>query len=565
MNPCARFPTFTTLYNPRNSDSLRPLRSKSLDKFIVEQNGFVQATKKSAELQVRTRILARVRMEELDCGKTDTPQSPEMCYFCTFTSIRRLLNSCHILAFSIFMNVKTPSPRKQTTKGAAVPDRDISTVSVITLGCSKNTTDSEILMGMIQAHDMKFVDAKDADAVIINTCGFIDRAKEESIQTIFAAIQQKKQLAGDGKQQKLIVAGCLSQRYGDDLRKEMPEVDHFFGESDFENVVKSLTPNFKYSLLGERVLTTPPHFAYLKISEGCDNPCSFCAIPIIRGGHRSRTPEKILEEASFLVRKGVKEIILIGQDLTNYGYDLGGQRSLADLLQRLSDVQGVEWLRLMYAFPAKFPKDILPVMAERTNIAKYLDMPLQHASTNVLKSMRRGITRNTTETLLGEIRDAVPGIALRTTFIAGYPSETEADFEELCAFVEQQRFDRVGVFEYSQEDDTYAHILGDPIPADVKQQRSQRIMDIQREISLEKNEAKIGTRIKVLIDEAFTSDDGTVEYQGRSEADAPEVDNEIFVHSSDSLTKPLATGDFVIAEIYDAAEYDLFGEVVEVL
>jgi ribosomal protein S12 methylthiotransferase len=461
----------------------------------------------------------------------------------------------------------TTTPKKTRTAASAATAKGsaVSTVSVITLGCSKNTTDSETLMGMIEAHGMNFTDARSADAVIINTCGFIDRAKEESIQTIFSAIKQKQELAAQGKQQRLIVAGCLSERYGDDLRKEMPEVDHFFGESDFENVVKSLTPNFKYNLLGElsqlRHLTTPPHFAYLKISEGCDNPCSFCAIPLMRGKHKSRTPESIIEETTFLVRKGVKEIILIAQDLTNYGHDLVGKRSLADLLKRLSDVDGLQWLRLMYAFPSKFPHDILPVIAERSNICKYLDMPLQHASTNVLKSMRRGITRNTTERLLGEIRSTVPNIALRTTFIVGYPSETQADFDELADFVATQRFDRLGVFEYSQEDDTYSYILGDPIAAEVKQERSRHLMDIQREISLEKNEQKVGTHIRILIDQAYTTEDGSVEYQGRSETDAPEVDNEVFVTSE----RPLSTGDFVLAEIHDAADYDIFGEVIKVL
>jgi ribosomal protein S12 methylthiotransferase len=433
---------------------------------------------------------------------------------------------------------------------------DIRTVSVITLGCSKNTTDSEILMGMIQRQGLRFVPAGDADAVIINTCGFIDKAKEESIETIFEAIRQKEELAAEGRQQRLIVAGCLSQRYGEELRKEMPQVDHFFGESDFENVVKTLTPDFKYSLLGERVLTTPPHFAYMKISEGCDNPCSFCAIPLIRGGHRSRPVSALVEEARFLTGKGVKELILIAQDLTDYGRDQSGKRELASLLEALSDVEGLAWIRLMYAFPAKFPKDILPVIAERDNICAYLDMPLQHASTNVLKSMRRGITRNTTEKLLDEIRQSVPGIALRTTFIVGYPGETEADFEELCAFVEEQRFDRVGVFEYSQEDDTYSYILGDPIPQEVKQERAARLMAIQRDISLEKNEAKIGARLRVLLDAKVQREDGVFEYQGRTEADAPEVDNEVFV----SARTPLTVGDFVEVEITDAAEYDLFGE-----
>lgn len=434
----------------------------------------------------------------------------------------------------------------------------IQTVSVVTLGCSKNTTDSEILMGLIQAHGLSFTAAAEADAVIINTCGFIDRAKEESIETIFSAIRQKQMLAEAGKQQTLIVAGCLSQRYGDELRKEMPDVDHFFGESDFENVVKSLTPDFKYSLVGERVLTTPPHFAYMKISEGCDNPCSFCAIPLIRGRHRSRPVEALVQEATFLADKAVKELILIAQDLTDYGRDLTGNRSLAQLLERLSDIAGLEWIRLMYAFPAKFPYDILPVIAERPNICKYLDMPLQHASSKMLKSMRRGITRNTTERLLADIRAAVPDITLRTTFIVGYPGETEEDFRELCDFVEQQRFDRVGVFEYSQEDDTYAYILGDPIAAELKQERSQRLMEIQRAISLEKNEQKIGSTVRVLIDQSYETSGAQREYQGRTASDAPEVDNELFFSSTNDHN----VGDFVSVRIVDAADYDLFGEEV---
>jgi ribosomal protein S12 methylthiotransferase len=425
----------------------------------------------------------------------------------------------------------------------------ISSVSVITLGCSKNTADSEYLMGAIKAHNLDLVAPEEADAVIVNTCGFIEKAKEESIETIFEATKLKT----EGNLKKLIVAGCLSQRYGKELAEEMPEVDHFFGESDFENILKTLTPNFKYQLLGERILTTPSHYAYLKISEGCDNPCSFCAIPLMRGGHRTKPKEDVIAEAQSLVRQGVKELILIAQDLTYYGLDTYGERALADLLRAVSDVQGVEWIRLMYAFPAKFPKDILPVIAERDNICKYMDMPLQHASTDVLKSMRRGITRNTLENLIGEIRDTVPNIALRTTFITGYPSETQKDFEELCSFVETMKFDRVGCFEYSLEDNTYAYILGDPIPQEVKQERAQTIMDIQRGISLEKNEAKIGKQLKVLIDDVASG-----EFQGRTEADAPEVDNEVFVRSSEML-KP---GDMIIAEITDASEYDIFGEFV---
>ena len=422
---------------------------------------------------------------------------------------------------------------------------DIEKVSVITLGCSKNTVDSEQLMGRIQAHNLLLSDPEEADALIINTCGFIDKAKEESINTILEGVRMRE----DGQLKKLIVAGGLSERYGDDLRTEIPEVDHYFGTMDFDNILKTLTPDPKYTLLGERVLTTPRHFAYLKISEGCDNPCSFCAIPLMRGGHRSKSMEELVQEAEHLVRRGVKELVLIAQDLTCYGLDLYGSRSLAELLKRLSDVAGVEWIRLMYAYPSKFPRDILPVIAERPNIANYLDMPLQHASTAVLKSMRRGITRRTTEELLAHIRDTVPGITLRTTFIVGYPSETEADFEELCQFVREQQFDRAGVFEYSQEDDTYAHILGDPVSPEQKEQRRATIMDIQRAISLQKNENRIGSVIKVLVEEQFGS-----EYQGRSEADAPEVDNEVFVRSDE----PLAPGDFVLAEVVDASEFDLY-------
>jgi ribosomal protein S12 methylthiotransferase len=423
----------------------------------------------------------------------------------------------------------------------------IQKVSVITLGCSKNTVDSENLMGRIEAHNMQLSEPEQADALIINTCGFIDKAKEESINTILEGVRLRE----DGSLKKLIVAGCLSERYGDDLKAEIPEVDHFFGTTDFDNILKVLTPDLRYNLIGERVLTTPKHYAYMKISEGCDNPCSFCAIPIMRGKHRSRPMEELVAEAAALVRRGVRELVLIAQDLTCYGLDIYGKRSLDELMRRLSDVDGVLWIRLMYAYPSKFPREILPVMAERSNIAKYLDMPLQHASTNMLKAMRRGITRRTTEDLLAHIRDTVPGITLRTTFIVGYPSETDAEFEELCDFVRQQEFGRMGVFEYSQEDDTYAAILGDPIPAEIKQERSRQLMEIQREISLRKNTALIGSVLPVLIEEQY---DG--EYQGRSEFDAPEVDNEVFVRSEE----PLAPGDVVLAEITDAAEFDIFGE-----
>lgn len=420
-------------------------------------------------------------------------------------------------------------------------------VHIITLGCSKNTVDSEILAGHLKANALELAfDAEDAEALVINTCGFIDAAKEESVNTILEAVKLKKQ----GKLKTLVVAGCLSERYGDDLRAEIPEVDYFFGTEAYEPILKALSPNLKYVLLGDRQLSTPKHYAYLKISEGCDNPCSFCAIPIMRGNHRSTPMETLVKNAKGLVAQGVKEIVLVAQDLTFYGLDIYGKRSLADLLRALSDESGATWIRCMYAFPSKFPLDILPVIRERANIATYLDMPLQHASTNVLKSMRRGITRRTTEELLDTIRQEVPGITLRSTFIVGYPSETQADHEEMLEFLAKQRLDRVGAFLYSQEDDTYAYILGDPIPREVKEARMQAVMEVQREISLEKNSAKIGSTIKVLVEEEI---DG--EYSCRSEADAPEVDNEIFVRTE----TPLTLGSFVEVVIDDAAEFDLFG------
>ena len=419
-------------------------------------------------------------------------------------------------------------------------------VSIITLGCSKNTVDSEILTGHLKANNFQMVStAEQADTLIINTCGFIDAAKEESVNTIIEAAQMKEK----GKLKTLVVAGCLSERYGDELSKEIPEVDHFFGTEAYENILKALSPNLKYTLLGERVLSTPKHYAYIKISEGCDHPCSFCAIPLMRGGHRSRSVSDIVAEVTALVKRGVKEFVLVAQDLTYYGKDMSGERTLSDLLKAISDVQGVEWIRLMYAYPAKFPKDILPVIAERSNICKYLDMPMQHISTNVLKSMRRGITRRALEELIGDIRSQVPNITLRSTFIVGYPNETQEDFDELCDFIQKVQLDRLGVFTYSQEDDTYAYILGDPIAQEEKERRKKEIMDLQREISLQKNTDKIGTTIKVLVEEQVNG-----EYQGRSEADAPEVDNEVFIRTD----KKIELGSFVDVQIEDAAEYDLF-------
>lgn len=423
-------------------------------------------------------------------------------------------------------------------------------VSVITLGCSKNTVDSEVLSGHLKAAHLELTDdPKKASSIIINTCGFIDLAKEESVNTILEAAALKRK----GKIQTLIVAGCLSERYGEELRKEIPEVDHFFGTEAYGNILKVLSPDLKYALMGERVISTPKHYAYIKISEGCDNPCSFCAIPLMRGKHRSKQVEDIVREAQALTRQGVKEIILVAQDSTAYGLDIYGKRSLDVLLRALSDVSGAEWIRLMYAYPTKFPKEILPVIAERDNICSYIDMPLQHISTNVLKSMRRGITRRATEELIHIIKETVPDITLRTTFIVGYPGETEQDFAELCEFVSNGFIDRVGVFTYSQEDDTYAYILGDPIAQEVKDERRTILMDIQKGLSLQKNQSLIGTQVKAIVEQEING-----EYQCRTESDAPEVDNELYVRTEQKLS----IGDFITVEIDDTAEFDLFGHTI---
>ena len=425
------------------------------------------------------------------------------------------------------------------------------TVSVITLGCSKNTVDSEVLSGHLKAAQLNLVDdPEQASTVIINTCGFIDLAKEESVSAILEAAKLKKQ----GKIDTLIVAGCLSERYGNDLRNEIPEVDHFFGTEAYSNILKVVSPDLKYALLGERVISTPQYYAYMKISEGCDNPCSFCAIPLMRGQHRSKPIEDLVREAQSLTKQGVKELILVAQDSTCYGLDIYGKRSLDSLLRALSDASGAEWIRLMYAYPSKFPKEILPVIAERDNICSYIDMPMQHISTQMLKSMRRGITRKTTEELIHHIKETVPGITLRTTFIVGYPGETEEDFQELCDFVSTGALDRMGVFTYSQEDDTYAYILGDPISQEVKDERRTILMDIQKQISHDANQELIGKRVRAMVEQEING-----EYQCRTEKDAPEVDNELYVRSD----TPLKMGDMIWVEIDDAAEFDLFGHIVE--
>ncbi|MEY3342922.1 MAG: ribosomal protein methylthiotransferase RimO [Bacteroidota bacterium] len=423
-------------------------------------------------------------------------------------------------------------------------------INVVTLGCSKNVVDSEVLMGQLQANDFEVAHEADAntdDVVIINTCGFIDNAKQESIDTILHFAKEREQ----GRISKLIVTGCLSERYKPDLEKEIPDVDHFFGTRDLPLLLNTLGADFKHELVGERMLTTPRHFAYLKISEGCDRPCSFCAIPLMRGGHISRSMEDLEAEASALAAKGTKELLIIAQDSTYYGLDLYKERRLAELLTRLSKVEGIEWIKLHYAFPTGFPMDVLDVMRDTPNICKYIDIPLQHAADNVLKSMRRGTTLAKTEELIATIRESVPGIAIRTTLISGYPGETAEDHRTMVEFVRRNRFDRLGVFAYSHEENTHAFQLEDDVPAETKQERVDEIMAVQQRISSEVNQQKIGQEYKVLIDRK----EGNY-YVGRTEFDSPEVDNEVLIEAKDLY---LRQGNFVQVRITDAGEFDLFG------
>ncbi|HXB09195.1 MAG TPA: 30S ribosomal protein S12 methylthiotransferase RimO [Puia sp.] len=424
-------------------------------------------------------------------------------------------------------------------------------VNIITLGCSKNMVDSEVLSGQLKANDIDVVHEntkKDHNIVVVNTCGFIDKAKEESVNTILDQVALKKK----GRLDKVYVTGCLSQRYREDLEKEIPEVDAWFGTMELPLMLKKFEADYKVELLGERLLATPQHYAYLKISEGCNRTCAFCAIPLMRGGHVSRSMEDLVREAEGLVRRGVKEILLIAQELTYYGLDLYKQRMLPELLHRLADIKGLEWIRLHYAYPSKFPLEILDVMRERENICNYLDMPLQHASDNMLKAMRRQITRAEMTGLIHTIRDRVPGICLRTTLIAGFPGETEQDVEELKGFLQEHRFDRVGIFSYSHEEGTSAYGLEDNIPAEVKQQRAQEVMEVQQEISFEKNQEKLGQVFKTLIDKKEAG-----RYLGRTEFDSVEVDNEVIIHSQEKL--PI--GEFVQVRVTKAYDYDLEGEV----
>jgi ribosomal protein S12 methylthiotransferase len=424
-----------------------------------------------------------------------------------------------------------------------------SKVHVVTLGCAKNLVDSELLLGQFRSNDVTIVsNPEDADVAIINTCGFIAASKAESVNTILETAELKSR----GSLKRLFVMGCLSQRYAAELAKDLPEVDGFFGVNDHAKILSALAPDLKYNLLGERVLRTPHHYAYLKISEGCNHPCSFCAIPLMRGKYVSRPMGEILTEARRLAQRKVKELILIAQDTTYYGVDRSRRRELATLLQRLAEIEGIEWIRLMYAYPATFPLEILDVMVDNPKICRYIDMPVQHASDEVLRSMRRGITKRETEQLISRIREKVPGICLRTTLIVGYPNETERHFDELVDFIERVRFDRLGVFTYSQEDQTTAEPYGDPIPPEEKERRRAIVMELQKEISRGKNEEFVGTLLPILIDRR----EGDV-YIGRTERDAPEVDNEVFVETREALVP----GNFYIGEIVDAVEYDLFAVV----
>lgn len=423
-----------------------------------------------------------------------------------------------------------------------------SKIAVLTLGCAKNVVDSEELLEQIDHSDYELIqNPNEADVLVINTCGFIQDAKKESIDTIIQAAELKKQ----GKLKKIIVMGCLSERYKNDLQKEIPEVDAFIGANKIEQVTRELNIDYKYELLGERYLTTPRHYAYLKISEGCDNPCSFCAIPIMRGVHISKPVERVLKEAHRLAVLGVKELVVIAQDTTYYGLDIYGKRSLKILLDKLNNVEGIEWIRLMYAYPAQFPHEILDTFIDNDKICKYIDIPVQHISDKILKSMRRGITSRATRELLETIRSKVPNVALRTSLIVGYPGEGDKEFNELVNFVQDMQFERLGVFTYSQEEDTHAFSLGDTVPEEVKQARKDTIMEIQKDISYGKNQKLIDTKMKVVVDSVQNSTTYC-----RSEFDAPEIDNDIIVESAAGMKE----GNYYNVKIVESYEYDLFAE-----
>jgi ribosomal protein S12 methylthiotransferase len=423
-------------------------------------------------------------------------------------------------------------------------------INVVTLGCSKNVYDSEILMGQLQANGKDVVHEEEGNIVVINTCGFIDNAKEESVNTILEFVQKKQ----EGEVDKVFVTGCLSERYKPDLLKEIPDVDQYFGTTELPSLLKVLGADYKHELIGERLTTTPKNYAYLKIAEGCDRPCSFCAIPLMRGKHRSTPIEEIIIEAKKLAAKGVKELILIAQDLTYYGLDLYKKRNLAELLRELVKVEGVEWIRLHYAFPTGFPMDVLEVMKNEPKICNYIDIPLQHISDSILKSMRRGTTQAKTTKLLHDFRVAVPEMAIRTTLIVGYPGETEEDFKTLIDWVAEMRFDRLGCFAYSHEENTHAYNLTDDVPQEVKQQRVNEIMELQSQISWEMNQQKIGKTFKVVIDRK----EGT-NFIGRTEFDSPDVDNEVLIDATQTYLK---TGEFATVKVTEAADYDLYAEAI---
>ena len=423
-------------------------------------------------------------------------------------------------------------------------------INVITLGCSKNVYDSEVLMGQLKASGKDVAHEQEGNIVVINTCGFINNAKEESVNTILEYVDKKQQ----GIVDKVFVTGCLSERYRPDLEAEIPNVDQYFGTTDLPLLLKALGADYKHELLGERLTTTPKNYAYLKIAEGCDRPCSFCAIPIMRGKHVSQPIEKLVKEAEGLAADGVKELILIAQDLTYYGLDLYKKRNLAELLENLVKIEGIEWIRLHYAFPTGFPMDVLELMKNEPKICNYIDIPLQHISDNILKSMRRGTTYAKTTQLLKDFRAAVPGMAIRTTLIVGYPGETEEDFQILKKWVEEMRFERLGCFAYSHEENTHAFSLEDNVPEDVKQARATEIMEIQAQISWDLNQEKIGQTFRCIIDRK----EGQY-FVGRTEFDSPDVDNEVLIDASKHYLK---TGEFANIKIFDATEFDLYGEPV---
>lgn len=427
-------------------------------------------------------------------------------------------------------------------------------VNVVTLGCSKNIVDSEVLMGQLKANNFTVEhESKDDDhnIVIINTCGFVENAKQESIDTILRYVDAKK----DGLVEKLYVTGCLSERYKADLEKEIPDVDAYFGTRELPKILKTLKADYKHELVGERLLTTPHHYAYFKISEGCDRPCSFCAIPLMRGGHISVVKEELINRAKKLAANGTKELLLIAQDLTYYGLDIYKKRELADLVDRLSDVEGIDWIRLHYAFPNGFPMEVLDVMNKKSNVCNYLDMPLQHISDNMLKSMKRGTTKQKTIDLVNQIRDKVPGIAIRTTLIAGYPGETEKDHEEMLRWVEDTKFDRLGIFTYSHEENTSAFLLKDDVSEKTKRKRADAVMAAQQEISYNLNQKKIGQTFKVLFDRKENDF-----FIGRTEFDSPDVDNEVLVKATKDTY--VRIGDFTQVKINDASDFDLYGDLV---